>query len=527
VNRESSDIWKLILANVRLSRAVEGDLRAMFGALEVGERRITQIVEKYGKSTWKACLDEIKNISERIIRSEIDRIPDGSYEYEDYMDDSGRSSTPAKIHVRIDVKGDQLTADYSGSSLQVPGPINSAFAVTAGNTLIGVLHSIEIGGDYVVSQGTFRPVHVEIPKGTIVNPNYPAPVQGGNTETSNRIVDTVIGALAQAAKPERIKAACHGTNAGITVGGENEEANEPYIAYLWSLGGMGARFAGDGNCAQLPFATNNKGPFIEVSEIRYPILFEEYALGGPDSAGPGKYRGGMGTKLVWRICSKEATLSSITDRHRFSPYGVFGGLPPMPRPCGHFSDTRLRINSQPEFAHATELFGKLSPSKWGNITLHEGDEMELVLSGGGGWGSPIERDPELVLADVTNNFVSLEGARNHYGVVIDSATMKVNGEETQKLREKMKTQGPLIELPAQVKVCFTLKIDEEQLHKLHEILPLAAGTIVRVQGRSFQETVSSVRKIAETLGVEVSPFTVQYAPSDFEIDRHSHRPQNP
>ncbi|MGA3406102.1 MAG: hydantoinase B/oxoprolinase family protein [Candidatus Bathyarchaeia archaeon] len=527
-NRESTDIWKLILANVRLPRAVEGDLRAMFGALQVGEHRITQLVEKYGIPTWTSCLDEIKNVSERIIRSEIQRIPTGSYEYEDYIDDTGRTATPAKIHVRIDVKGDELVADYSGSSPQVAGPINAAFAVTAGNTLIGVLHSVEIGGDYVVNQGTFRPIHVEIPKGTIVNPNYPAPVQGGNTETSNRIVDVVIGALAQATTPNRIKAACHGTCSGITVSGFHSEADEQFIAYLWGLGGMGARIAGDGNCAQLPFATNNKGPFIEVSEIRYPFLFEEYALGRPDSAGPGKFRGGMGTRLVWRIRAKESNLSALSERHRFSPYGVFGGLSPIPRVCGHFCDTRLRINGQPAFAHATELFQKASPSKWSNIILHEGDQVELTLCGGGGWGPPYERDPEAVLSDVTNGFVTMDGARNHYGIIIDPSTMKINSRETEKVRQIMKTKGPHVELPSQVKILFTFafpKLDEKQRRRLHEfareccvifVRDHTQNTVIKLQGRDFPETISIASKIAEILGVEETlPLTMQYVPSQW------------
>jgi N-methylhydantoinase B/oxoprolinase/acetone carboxylase alpha subunit len=524
-NREATDIWKLILANVRLPRAVEGDLRAMFGALQVGEQRLTQLVAKYGMSTWTSCLDEIKNVSERIIRSEIERIPNGSYEYEDYIDDTGRTDTPAKIHVRIDVKNGELFADYSGSSPQVDGPINASFAITAGNTLIGVLHSVEIGGDYVVNQGTFRPIHVEIPKGTIVNPNFPAPLQGGATELSNRIVDTVIGALAQAVTPSRIKAACHGTCSGITVGGLHSETNEPFIAYLWGLGGMGARVAGDGNCAQMPFATNNKGPFIEMSEIRYPILFEEYALDRPDSAGPGKFRGGMGTRLVWRIRAKDSDLSSLSERHRFSPYGVFGGMPPLPRACGHFCDTRIQLNGQKKFSHATELFQKASPSKWSNITLHEGDQVELVLCGGGGWGPPYERDPEAVLSDVINDFVSLSGARDHYGVVIDSATRRIDLEKTKKIRERMKTIGPSIELQSTVKVLLTLSIpnlDERQRlrlrefaskHKITFIRDQPQGTVIKSLGEGLHEAMSTIREIAKTLDIpEAQALTVQFVP---------------
>jgi len=527
-NEESKDIWKIILANVRLPHAVEGDLRAMFGALRVGERRVTQLLDKYGTETWKSCLDEIKNVSERIMRSEIDRIPDGSYEYEDYVDDTGRSSSPAKIHVRIDVRGDELFADYSGSSPQVPGPINAAFAVTAGNTLIGVLHSVEIGGDYVLNQGTFRPIHVVAPEGTIVNPRYPAPVQGGNTELSNRIVDTVIGALAQATTPNRIKAACHGTCYGMTVGGTNDETGEPYIAYLWSLGGMGARATGDGNCAQMPFATNNKGPFIEMSEIRYPILFEEYSFNDPDSAGPGKYRGGMGTRLVWRLRGKEAELSALSERHKISPYGVFGGLPPMARECGHFSDTRLRVGDQPGFAHTTELFQKPSPSKWSGIVIHDGDRVEIVLSGGGGWGRPYEREPEAVLSDVANGFVSLNGAKDHYGVVIERDVMTIDREATMILRDRMKKYQYNFDLNRRIKVVLSVlfKAGIGPRPELDEIARMEGvvfarnrpeGFLIKIEGTSFQELFSRTAKLTEKLGAEESlSLTTQFVPLEFQ-----------
>ena len=200
---------------------------------------------------------------------------------------------------------------------------------------------MEIGGDYVVNQGTFRPIHIFAPKGSIVNPNFPAPVQGGNTELSNRVVDTIIGALSEGDAKTRIKSSCAGTNYGMTVSGYDSKLKENYIIYFWSLGGMGGRAAGDGNCAQMPFATNNKGPFVEINELRYPILIEEYSLSPTDSAGPGKYRGGMGTKFSWRLLADRSSLSCLSERHLISPYGVFGGFPPLSRECGHFSDTRL------------------------------------------------------------------------------------------------------------------------------------------------------------------------------------------
>jgi hypothetical protein len=278
----------------------------------------------------------------------------------------------------------------------------------------------------------------------------------------------------------------------------------------------------------MPFATNNKGPFIEMGEIRYPILFEEYALGSTDSAGPGKFRGGMGTRLVWRIRAKETNLSSLSERHRFSPYGVFGGLPPLPRPCGHFCDTRIHINGQKGFSHATELFQKPSPSKWSNITLHEGDKIELTLCCGGGWGPAYERDPEAVLSDVINDFVSLNGAKDHYGVVIDPATMRIDPLATKKKRESMMTNGPSIKLDSTVRILLTLSLphlDEKQRIRLrelaskHEIMLIRdqpQGTVLKLLGNQLHEVISAYIAIAKDFDMaEKQPLTIQYVPSNW------------
>jgi len=435
---EVRDIWKIILSNVRVPTAVQGDIRAMVGSLKVAERRMLDFAKKYGLHTWKAALDEIMNVSEQIMRTEIDAIPEGEYDYEEYMDDSGNSPDPVRIKVKVKVEGTNLIADYSGSSSQVNGPINASFAVTACNTYIGVLHCVGHHGEYAVNQGTFRPITVLAPPGTIVNVRYPAPCLGGNTELSNRIVDAVIGALAQGVKPENIKAACYGTGHSLTIGGVNHENSQPYVIYQWFLGGQGARAKKDGNSALLPFATNNKGPYVEMFEIRYPILFEEYSL-SQDSPGIGKQRGGVGTRIAWRMLAPSAVISLLGDRHKISPYGVFGGLPPKPRPCGHFCDARIKLANENEFKHITELYGKISSSKWSNITMHRGDVLELMLCGGGGYGDPLERDPELVLSDVVNEYVSSNVAREFYGVVIDPNSMTIRFDATKKLRESMRS----------------------------------------------------------------------------------------
>ena len=417
--REVIDVWRLWLSNVRVPTAVHGDMRAVVGALERAGDRILYYVDKYGIETFKTCSAEIQRISENLMRKEIDMLPEGTYEYEDYMDDSGTSTDPLRIKVAITIKGSNLIADYTGSSPQSRGPINAPYAVTASNTYIGVLHALSQNwtGVPTINHGCFRPIKIVAPPGTCVNANYPSAVYGGNVEISNRLVDVVLGALGQVIPQKNMKAACYGSCHGVTCGGMNPENNQPYVWYLYKEGGWGARATRDGNTALFCAATNNKNQPMEIFEMRYPWLCEEYSL-YEDSGGPGKRRGGLGTRHVLRLLAPEAELNAIADRFTRSPYSVFGGLPPKPSPCGHWNDYRFKLSGTREFKHATELFGKKSPSKWSKIVLHAGDRVEQLTVGGGGFCNPRERERHLVLDDVKNGYVSIESAKEYYGVEI-------------------------------------------------------------------------------------------------------------
>jgi N-methylhydantoinase B/oxoprolinase/acetone carboxylase alpha subunit len=183
-----------------------------------------------------------------------------------------------------------------------------------------------------------------------------------------------------------------------------------------------------------PFCTNNKNQTIEVLETRFPIIFEYYSM-LRDTPGPGKWRGGVGIGQAWTLTADEAIISSVGDRTRISPYGVFGGLPPKAlKQCGHFCDTRIRRAGEQEFKHATELFEAVSPSKWSGFRMRKHDTFETTTTGGGGYGNPIERDPELVLQDLIDDYISVESASDSYSVVIDPSTLAVNYEATRKLR---------------------------------------------------------------------------------------------
>ena len=432
--RRAEDIYKLILANTRDPRGVLGDMDAMVGACSMAERRINQFLDRYGVETWEVCLREIKNVSERFMRRAIAQIPEGRYEAEDWVDDDGVTSQPLKLKVAITIKGETLIADYEGSGKQALGPINATYAVTAGHTCIGVLESIGISGDLLVNEGCFRPIKVLVPPGSVLNVDYPGPCMIGNMETGPRVADLVIAALGQAVPPGRTKAGCHGTNYPQSIGGVNPKTGEAWIQLNYGGGGQGARATKDGNNGTMMFATNNKNMSVEILETLFPMRYEDFSLVN-DSGGAGRFRGGLGCRYVWHLTSPECLLSSEADRTRFSPTGVFGGLPPRPLSCGHASCTRIRFGGEP-FRHTTETSGKPSPSKWAKVRIARGDALETVVTGGGGYGEPFARDPELVLRDLVNEYISFESARTVYGVAVDRETMKVDAEATRALRKK-------------------------------------------------------------------------------------------
>ncbi len=338
----NEDILKLILANVRDPRSINGDIEAIIGALRVAERRVLQYVEKYGAATFNGCMTEIKNASERFMRRSIRQIPNGTYVAEDYLDDDGVTSDPLRIKVAISVKNGTLIADFDGSSEQAAGPINATYAVTAGHAAIGVLHSIGIEREISVNEGCFRPIKVLAPPGTVVNVNYPGPCVAGNTDTGPRVADLVVAALGQAIPRERTKAGCCDTPFAQTLGGINADTGAPWVAYNFESGGQGARATKDGNSSTFYFPANGKFQPAEISETDYPLMIEDMSL-VTDSPGPGKFRGGVGCRFVWKLLAPKATFSTEADHVRFSPFGVYGGLPPKPLACGHASCTKIRL----------------------------------------------------------------------------------------------------------------------------------------------------------------------------------------
>ncbi len=398
------EVWKLWLANVRTPRYNYGDMRAMIAGVEQGSARLAEIAARYGLDTFRTTCDDLMDYAEARMRAEIADIPDGRYDFVDYMDNDGVSASEIRIEAHCHVRGERIVVDFTGSSAQVAGPINATLGVAWSATYNAILHLTD--PSIPKNSGCFRPIKVIAPRGTVVNVDYPAPEVGGNTEAHPRIAGAVIGALAQAA-PERGMAAEGGTHLNFVFGGHDSKNDEYFACYDIEVVGWGARPFADGNNATDSINGNCRVIPVEVFETRYPWLTEEYSL-RPDSGGAGTFRGGLGTSKTWRCLDVDITCTQLTDRHEHRAWGLEGGQPGAP------GGTVFHAADGNGWQTMVEAFGKRSTSKWSNVTVHPGDRIRLLTPGGGGWGDPAARDAARLEHDVAEGFVSAGSAARDY-----------------------------------------------------------------------------------------------------------------
>lgn len=289
---DNNDIWKLLLANVRTPRTNYGDLRALIAAVDLGERQMRDVLEKYGVSDVQQIIGDLLDYAERRMKAEIDAIPDGIYSFEDSVESDG--VTPNKtyrIAVEVHVRGDQIIIDYTGSSPQARGPINATLGVSTSAAYNAVLHMTD--PSIPRNSGCFRPIKVLSPPGTIVNVDFPAPSVGGNTETHPRITGAILGAMATAV-PNRVMAAEGATHCNFVFGGVDAASGEYFACYDLETVGWGGRAFADGNDAVDSINGNCRTTPVEVFETRFPWRVECLALDA-DSGGAGEFRGGWVT----------------------------------------------------------------------------------------------------------------------------------------------------------------------------------------------------------------------------------------
>jgi N-methylhydantoinase B len=361
------EVLSLILLNVRTPAEREGDLAAQIGACQVGERRLHEMVQKYGLSTLETLADELLLYSDRLMRATLRKLPAGKFMAEDFLDDDGVSDQPIRIAVSIELDPDAETVsiDFAGSSPQVSGSVNAVYAITY-SACFYVLRCL-LGPDAPATAGLMYPVKVVAPLGTVVNAQPPAAVAGGNVETSQRIVDVLLKALAQAA-PQRVPAASYGTMSNLTIGGIDPRTNQPYTYYETTAGGMGARPGMDGISGVHCHMTNSLNTPIEALEYAYPFRIRSYRY-RRSSGGAGQFRGGDGLVREIELLA-DAQVTLICDRAKFPPYGLAGGAPGA-------SGNAALIDA------AGHL--RILPSKC-SIQARQGDRIRLETPGGGGWG---------------------------------------------------------------------------------------------------------------------------------------------
>ena len=399
------DVWKIILSNHRTPKTSWGDLHAMIGSLSIAETRLLELLERYGAPFLTAASDRLLDYSERWMREEIRGIPNGEYYASDCMEDDGVTDQPVWIRLKLVVKDDEVIADWTRSDPQAKGPVNATFVVTAAASYSGLLHLTS--NDIPRNSGCYRPIRVVTKPGSVVNVRHPGPSVGGNTETHPHIQNVVVAALSHAI-PERAAAAEGASGCNFLFAGVHPDTGEYYTNYHIDGSGWGATAFHDGNSAMCPENGNCRNTPVEVLENKFPWMTLEYRL-RPDSGGPGKFRGGLGSSRILRVLAPEITVSALMDRTKTHAWGLFGG---GKGGCGGIfvkkkGDTRFRTFS--------EAFGTISNSKFTRVVLKEGDEVMIQSPGGGGYGPPAERPPEAIERDIRQGRVSPEAAREFYG----------------------------------------------------------------------------------------------------------------
>jgi N-methylhydantoinase B len=356
--------WDLILANVRTPLERSGDLMAQIAANQRGSIRFQELVKRYGYDEISTYMDALLAYTERMTRHLLEEIPDGSYKFEDYLDDDGICSQPILISVTITIDGDNAIVDFSESAVQQKGSMNAVLAITL--SAVYYVFRCLLGLDVPNNSGCLRPIQVIAPHGRVVNATSPAPVAGGNVETSQRIVDVLLGALAQA-YPGRIPAASQGTMNNVTIGGWDESKGESFTYYETIGGGLGALSYANGLSAHHSHMTNTLNTPVEALEYAYPLKVLRYEI-RKGSGGKGKFSGGDGIiRELETLVDAQVTL--LTDRRRLSPYGLYGGSP------GTAGENILIRGENVQSI----------PSK-GTINLQKGDKLLILTPGGGGYG---------------------------------------------------------------------------------------------------------------------------------------------
>ncbi len=419
-------VWRILEKNVRVPEIVLGDVQALLAAVQFGERDLLRLADDYGLEDLKSYMTDILDTTERLTRAEITGLPQGEWEFTDYIDNDGIDPQPIAIHANLKIDGDEVFVDFDGTSPQAKGSINPNFAYTKSN--VYAVFKCLIDPAIQSNSGFFRAFNITAPEGCFVNPQHPAPVAARGL-AGFRICHTLFGAMAQA-MPGKIPAAWGGGEVGISFGGYHRDRKAWVYLEFNNDGPRGGGPQFDGADGLSSPVLNMANTPVESIEADQPLLIERFGL-YPDTAGAGKFRGGLGLIRDFRILADEATFQLRTDRTDFLPWGVEGGKPGTP--------TRNYLNPDEPTGDAPE--GRKLPGKH-LTTLKKGDLYRMIQAGGGGYGDPLERDVYAVLDDVEQEKLTVEYARREHGVVIDPDTLSLDLTATEKLRAGMRSNAP-------------------------------------------------------------------------------------
>jgi N-methylhydantoinase B len=394
------DLMEMILNNVRVPREMRGDLEAQISANRTAVTRTIALCERYGVATVQGAANEMCSQSEKRMRAIIASWPDGSWSGEDFLDNDGINPDPIKVHVVATVAGDTLTFDFSGTSDQVAGPMNSVRGMTASATFLAV----QAGADPTIpaNDGAYRPIKIIAPEGSLLNPRFPAPCTAGN-ETSHRIVNVVQMALAQLPIGPNVIAGDHGSSNNLLISSVDKRTQEFKVFFSYPEGGWGALDEKDGESALFSIVGNCKNMPAEAVELHFPVRLLRYEL-RQDTGGPGRHRGGLGTRRDYQVLADSASLSFVSDRCIIGANGLAGGHP------GGTGRYLVDRGTGPELAAPDFV------SKGTQIPLSTGDIVSQCTAGGGGFGEPKERAPVEIERDLRLGYISAAAATEIYGM---------------------------------------------------------------------------------------------------------------
>ena len=404
--RLNTALVAMIRANVRLPNEIAGDLAAMSNVFSVGNRGIEALVKKYGSATLTECLNEMIAYSERQMRSYIADLPDGTYNWEDWIDNDGIVDTPIPVRLAITVKGENMHFDFEGTGPMARGPLNMSRNTTLSSCYVAIKH---IFPDVPVNGGTFRPISFNVPAGTLLAAEYPAAC-GGYLDPMGRVVDVVFGAMSKCL-PDKAPAAFFGTIGVVAISGTHPKSGAYFVGVFPYPGGYGATRASDGLVNGTPPQSMANFMSLEMSEHRYPVRFDHFRM-REDSGGAGWHRGGCGTEYGFTTTS-DTTVSVLGDRVDHAPFGIVGG--------GSALANRVL------FTTAGKTWTPPLRSKQEKEPLVAGDRLQVASPGGGGFGNALERDLAAVERDLNLGYISRATAENAYGAVVAEAKSRAAG----------------------------------------------------------------------------------------------------